>query len=66
MDKWNQMALVSLVNCTVYFCEFWALRNFYNILNGKLELWAYTSPSIGKLTDKPEHIRKLLHLLFRN
>jgi len=34
-EKWNSLALVSLVNCTVYFCEWWSLTNFYCILKGK-------------------------------
>lgn len=64
--KWNEMALVSLVNCTVYFCEWWALKNFYDLIKGTKSLFAKQGPSIGKLSERSPKIQKLMHLLFRN
>ena len=47
MDKsfstaWNQEALTALVQTTVYFCEYWAIKNFYDLAIGKKDLFAET------------------------
>ena len=58
--------MASLVNCTVYYCEYWMLKNFHDLVVGKKSLFTAKAPHPGKLTDKPEHIQNLMHLLFRN
>ena len=51
-EKWNNLTLVSLVNCTVYFCEYWALRNFYGLIKGEQELYdSAANKPMGKLTQ---------------
>ena len=65
-DKWNQMALSSLVSCTVYYCEYWMLKNFHDLIVGKKTLFAERPPYPGKLTDRPANVQKVMYLLFRN
>lgn len=65
-DKWNSQSLVYLVSTTVYFCEYWALKNFYELIKGQRDLYAINHGLNGKLTDKSASLQQLMHLMFRN
>lgn len=53
--KWNEIALVQLVACTVYFVEYWGLKNFHDLIIGNKALFSLDKP-VGKLTERPPKI----------
>lgn len=54
-----------MVNSTVYFCEYWAVKNFYEVATGRKALFSADKP-LGKITDRSEAIQTLMGMLFRN
>lgn len=59
MDKsfqhaWNAEALNALVQTTVYFCEYWAIKNFYDLATGNKTLFAEGDKSIRNLNQRVE------------
>lgn len=62
---WNENVLTLMVNSTVYFCEYWAVKNFYEVATGKKSLFSRDQP-LGKITDRSESMQQLMLMLFRN
>lgn len=65
-QKWNEDAQVNLVSSCVYFCQYWMLKNFYDIIKGKKEIFSRNKPNPGYLTSRPQSVQQLMHLMFRN
>ena len=50
--SWNSESLNALVQTTVYFCEYWALKNFYELATGKKNLFAEDDRKIKNLAER--------------
>lgn len=67
-EKWNGEALTALVDSTKYFCEYWSMKNFYDLVAGKKapHTFGEGQPPIPNIKDRSASLQNLLMMLFRN
>ena len=53
-EKWNGEALTALVDSTKYFCEYWSMKNFYDLVIGNKSLYTFGEgqPQIPNFKDR--------------
>jgi len=66
MEAWNTEALTALVQTTVYFCEYWAIKNFYDLATGKTPLFAEQGRTIPNLNERHSSTANLMVMMFQN
>lgn len=63
---WNEIALQAIVKSTVYFTQYWALKNFHELVTGTKSLHAPEGCKPVKLRERSPELQQLFSLMFRN
>lgn len=63
---WNEVALQSLVKSVVYYTQYWALKNFYDLVTGVKSLHVSEGSKTVNLKERSAELQQLFSLMFRN